>query len=426
MFSQLRTRLFLSSAVIVAIMVGLIAFLLLERGDLNTQMAEMTQLTTAAGRARELSLYVQYSASDASAYTLGHTEFRPEYAKHAALFAQVLAELQRMGKAGLLDAAASADLDHIKETRTTYDRAAQQLFVAANANRNLPSPANQAQETAAWDQTRQIADQVDQETQALANRINEAAQDRQRVIADRNRQLVSWALLAGGLIVGLILLVQVFVARTVGAPLRGLTASVQRFAAGDLATRVAVKRRDEVGELASAFNTMAATIQQQQGSLVRLDIVEAARAEAEAARTQLASQLATIEEQRAVIRELSIPVIPIDDRTMILPLVGALDSTRLQQIQMRALHAMEHSTTRYLVLDITGVPVIDSQVAQGLLQVVQATRLLGAKVLLVGIRPEVAQAIVGLGLSLPGLRTYNDLQSALSRRSLNAAWKGAA
>ncbi|MFL5804261.1 MAG: HAMP domain-containing protein [Roseiflexaceae bacterium] len=421
MFSQIRTRLFLSSAVIIAIVVGLIAFVLIERGDLNTHIAATTQLTTAAGRARELSLYVQYSASDASAYTLGHTEFRPEYAKHAALFAQILAELQRMGKAGLLDAVASSDLDHIKETRTAYDRAAQQLFVAANANRNLPSPANQAQETAAWDQTRLIADQVDRETQALADRINQAAQDRQRVIADRNRRLINWALLAGGMLVGLIVLVQVFVARTVGAPLRGLTASVQRFAAGDLSTRVAVKRRDEVGELASAFNTMAATIQQQRGSLVRLEIVEAARAEAEAARTQLANQLATIEEQRAVIRELSIPVIPIDDRTMILPLVGALDSVRLQQIQARALHAMERSSARYLVLDITGVPVIDSQVAQGLLAVVQATRLLGARVLLVGIRPEVAQAVVGLGLELSGLATYRDLQSALGSMAVHEA-----
>ncbi len=296
MFSQIRTRLFLSNAVILAIVVGLIAFVLIERGDLNTHIAATTQLTTAAGRARELSLYVQYSASDASAYTLGHTEFRPEYAKHAALFAQILAELQRLGKAGLLDAAVSTDLDHIKETRTAYDRAAQQLFVAANANRNLPSPTNQAQERAAWDQTRLIADQVDRETQALAGRINQAAQDRQRVIADRNRRLINWALLAGGMIVGLIVLVQVLVARTVGAPLRGLTASVQRFAAGDLNTRVALNRRDEVGELASAFNSMAATIQQQQGSLVRLELVEAARAEAEAARTQLAGQLATIEE----------------------------------------------------------------------------------------------------------------------------------
>lgn len=421
MFSQLRTRLLLSSAVIIAIVVGLIAFLLIERNDLNTDVAEMAQLTAAAGRARELSLYVQYSAADASAYTLGHAEFRPEYAKHAALFAQVLAELERMSKTDLLDTVASQDVERIKATRTSYDRAAQQLFVAVNANRNLPSPTNLAQESAAWEQTRLLADQVDRETQALANRLNRAAQDRERGIADRNHQLVSWLFLAGGMIVGLIVLVQVLVARSVGAPLRSLTASVQRFAAGDLDTRVAVVRRDEVGKLASAFNIMAATIQQQQGSLVRLEIVEAARAEAEAARVQLASQLETIEEQRAVIRELSIPVLPIDTKTVILPLIGALDTTRLKQIQTRALRALEQSSARYLVLDITGVPVIDSQVAHGILQVVRATSLLGARVLLVGIRPEVAQAVVGLGLDLGNLSTYRDLQSALGSMIDHAA-----
>jgi anti-anti-sigma regulatory factor len=75
-----------------------------------------------------------------------------------------------------------------------------------------------------------------------------------------------------------------------------------------------------------------------------------------------------------------------------MPLVGELDDARLRLIQEQALHALEHSSACYLVLDITGVPIIDSQVAQGLLAVVQAGRLLGAEVMLVGIRPEVAQA----------------------------------
>jgi rsbT co-antagonist protein RsbR len=65
------------------------------------------------------------------------------------------------------------------------------------------------------------------------------------------------------------------------------------------------------------------------------------------------------------------------------------------------------------VLDITGVSVVNSQVAQGLLNVVQAARLLGAAVTLVGVRPEVAQTIVGLGLTFPGMRTTSDLQAAL-------------
>ena len=102
-----------------------------------------------------------------------------------------------------------------------------------------------------------------------------------------------------------------------------------------------------------------------------------------------------------------------------MPLVGALDTARLRLLQDQALRAIERVRTRTLILDITGVPLVDSQVAQGLMAVVQAARLLGAEVLLVGIRPEVAQAIVGLGVSLPGLRTYTALQSALSRQPTN-------
>jgi rsbT co-antagonist protein RsbR len=97
-----------------------------------------------------------------------------------------------------------------------------------------------------------------------------------------------------------------------------------------------------------------------------------------------------------------------------MPLIGALDSMRLQHLQEQALRALERTRARSLLLDITGVPVVDSQVAQGLLIVVNAARLLGAEVLLVGIRPEVAQTIVGLGLHLPGMRTYSDLQAALA------------
>jgi rsbT co-antagonist protein RsbR len=126
-----------------------------------------------------------------------------------------------------------------------------------------------------------------------------------------------------------------------------------------------------------------------------------------------------VQQQRILLRELSVPVIPISASTLIMPLVGALDSIRLQQIQEQALRALEHKSARYLVLDITGVPVVDSQVAQGLLSVVQAARLLGAQVLLVGIRPEVAQAIVGLGLDLREIYTASDLQSALSHIALN-------
>jgi rsbT co-antagonist protein RsbR len=131
-----------------------------------------------------------------------------------------------------------------------------------------------------------------------------------------------------------------------------------------------------------------------------------------AEQAQLLDELA---QQREVIRDLSVPVLPVSTTTLVMPLVGALDSARLQLVQEQALRSIERSAARRLVLDITGVPLVDSQVAQGLLAVVQAARLLGTEAVLVGVRPEVAQTVVGLGLSLPGLRTYADLQTAMGQ-----------
>jgi rsbT co-antagonist protein RsbR len=143
--------------------------------------------------------------------------------------------------------------------------------------------------------------------------------------------------------------------------------------------------------------------------------LRAALDEVQARAVEQARLLDELALQRDVIRELSVPVLPVSAKTLVMPLVGALDTARLQLVQEQALRALERSGARHLVVDITGVPVVDSQVAQGLLAVVEATRLLGAEAVLVGVRPEVAQTMVGLGLLLSGLRTYADLQTAMGR-----------
>jgi rsbT co-antagonist protein RsbR len=146
----------------------------------------------------------------------------------------------------------------------------------------------------------------------------------------------------------------------------------------------------------------------------RTAALQTALAEVQARAEEQAHLLAEIEHQRMTIQDLSVPVIPIDAATLVMPLVGGLDSTRLHQIQEQGLRALERTSARTLVLDITGVPIVDTQVAQGLLMTVRAGRLLGAEVALVGIRPEVAQALVGLGLELRDVKTFSDLQSALN------------
>lgn len=147
--------------------------------------------------------------------------------------------------------------------------------------------------------------------------------------------------------------------------------------------------------------------------VARTSALQAALGEVESHAANQERLLAENTQQREMIRGLSVPVLPVMSDTLIMPLVGTLDQARLEQMQQQALQAIERSAARRLLLDITGVPFLDSDVAQGLVSVVQAARLLGAEVVLVGIRPEVAQTVVGLGLDLRGMRTFNDLQTAL-------------
>jgi anti-anti-sigma regulatory factor/HAMP domain-containing protein len=198
-------------------------------------------------------------------------------------------------------------------------------------------------------------------------------------------------------------------------PIEALQTAAGQVAAGDLTSRAPINRHDELGVLAHSFNQMASAIEQRTHDLeIQYVQAEAARQEAETARAQIAEQLTTIEQQRTVIQEMSVPILPLTNQVLVMPLVGALDTTRLALLQAQALGAIERSAAHYLILDLTGVPVVDTQVAQGLIQVIQAARLLGAEVVVVGLRPEIAQTIVSLGIQLPHVITYSSLQSGMA------------
>jgi rsbT co-antagonist protein RsbR len=96
-----------------------------------------------------------------------------------------------------------------------------------------------------------------------------------------------------------------------------------------------------------------------------------------------------------------------------MPIVGAVDTERLEILRQEALRSLERARAAVLILDITGVSLVDRAVAQGLLSVVQAARLLGVTLWLVGIRPEVAQAMVELDVDLSAMRTSATLQDVL-------------
>jgi anti-anti-sigma factor len=120
-----------------------------------------------------------------------------------------------------------------------------------------------------------------------------------------------------------------------------------------------------------------------------------------------------INKQQRAILELSTPVLPLRDRLLILPIVGVLDTRRARQLTEQLLHAIRDHRAKVVVVDITGVPAVDSKVANHLLQTVKAARLMGAKVVVTGLSPEVAQALVALGVELSTLHTVGDLQGGI-------------
>ncbi|MBC8162968.1 MAG: STAS domain-containing protein [Roseiflexaceae bacterium] len=131
----------------------------------------------------------------------------------------------------------------------------------------------------------------------------------------------------------------------------------------------------------------------------------------------LRASLSAQQQLDALVLELSLPIIPIRHDTLVVPLVGALDGLRATQMIARVLEAVEQQRVRRVLIDVTGVAIIDTQVAAVLLKLALSMRLLGAQATLVGMRPEVAQALVGLGVDLRDLNTAATLQQGLERRS---------
>ena len=138
-----------------------------------------------------------------------------------------------------------------------------------------------------------------------------------------------------------------------------------------------------------------------------------AREVAEKALDDAARALAQLEARDATIRELLTPILPLPNRALLVPLIGALDSTRAAHLTTALLKAVQDRGARFVVLDLTGVPVVDTQVADVLLRCEQALRLLGAKAVLTGIRGDVAQTIVDLGVDLSKITTVATLPDGI-------------
>ncbi len=123
----------------------------------------------------------------------------------------------------------------------------------------------------------------------------------------------------------------------------------------------------------------------------------------------------TIHDQQEILKELSTPVLQVRDELLILPIVGAIDEQRAKLLTETLLICIRDRRAKVVVMDITGVSTVDSRVANHLLQTVDASRLMGATVIVTGLSPEVAQTLVTIGVNLAKLNTVGDLQGGLAK-----------
>ncbi|MBJ7573167.1 MULTISPECIES: RsbT co-antagonist protein RsbRA [Bacillus] len=121
----------------------------------------------------------------------------------------------------------------------------------------------------------------------------------------------------------------------------------------------------------------------------------------------------TVSLQKIALQELSAPLIPVFENITVMPLVGTIDTERAKRIMENLLNGVVKHRSQVVLIDITGVPVVDTMVAHHIIQASEAVRLVGAKCLLAGIRPEIAQTIVNLGIDLSQVITKNTLQKGI-------------
>jgi rsbT co-antagonist protein RsbR len=120
-----------------------------------------------------------------------------------------------------------------------------------------------------------------------------------------------------------------------------------------------------------------------------------------------------VRQQQEAIRELSTPVLQVRDKMLVLPIIGMIDSQRARQLTEQLLIAVKENRAKVVIVDVTGVPAVDSKVANHLLQTIDAARLMGARAIITGLSPDVAQALVSIGVDVLRFNAVGNLQGGI-------------
>ena len=140
---------------------------------------------------------------------------------------------------------------------------------------------------------------------------------------------------------------------------------------------------------------------------------EAAIARLESSRREVEQKLELIERQQLAIRELSTPIIEVWDDVLVLPVVGLVDSQRALDMTEGLLEHVSNANARFVLIDLTGIDVIDTMTANHLISMIRAGQLLGAYCVVTGMNPEIAQTLVGIGVDLGEVQTLRSLKDGL-------------
>lgn len=178
-------------------------------------------------------------------------------------------------------------------------------------------------------------------------------------------------------------------------------------AAGDMDARIESETEDDLSGIEAAIDLLIDDLTDE------LKQRELMQKEVEDKLSKIQEQQKTIFQQQADLLELSSPVSKVWDNVLILPVIGTLDSQRTQIMMENLLEKIVETGCTISILDITGVPTVDTQVANHLLKTVTSARLLGAECIISGISPAIAQTIVHLGIDLSSIKTKATLQDAM-------------
>lgn len=129
---------------------------------------------------------------------------------------------------------------------------------------------------------------------------------------------------------------------------------------------------------------------------------------------EITAQKELIQRQRETILKLSTPVLQLWDHILVMPIIGVLDSDRANDVSDRLLQMIHSGSVRFVLLDVTGIELVDTDTAAHLTRVVQAARLLGVQCMLTGVQPAVALTMVSLGLDISEVQTHRNLKQGLT------------